>query len=262
MCSFGIVPYLYNYKAYLRIDDNKISGRFGFFKRLECEIDDVDYVLVQFDTMHILLKDRKYYIMGIRNAYEIGAFIMPKISFRFDGNKQDIVANLKKRKQSIKKNSILACCSVGLSFVWIFATIFLTGCKEQLSEFNHTDWIIFSIMCVLEVLTVIAMFTFAIKARRGNSVAMEKQFYEVRRATIESTPLLELPWKLKAVLTDAYYTHRVTVCDTETNDSLCCWIEMFDENFELKLLSPPTDFDSCEFRGVFEKCLDITAIFT
>ena len=265
ICSFGTVPFLYNYKAYLQIDDNKISGRFGFFKRLECDINDVDYVLVQFDTMHILLKDRKYYIMGIKNAYEVGGYIVSRIPFVFDGNKQDIVANLKKRKQSIKRNSILTFCAVGLSFVWVLATVFLTGCKEQLSKFNHTDWIIFSIMCVLEVLTVIAMFTFAIKARRGNPVALEKQIYGIHRTTIETTPLLKSPGELKAVLTDAYYSHRITLycnCIENNNESFYYNIEIFDEGFNLKFLYQSEFFESGEILEMFKGCLDITEEFT
>ena len=64
ICAFGIFPSSYNYKAYLHIDDRKISGRFGFFKRVECEIGDVDFAVVEIDGVRLLLKDRKYYNPG------------------------------------------------------------------------------------------------------------------------------------------------------------------------------------------------------
>ena len=213
---------------------------------------------------------RKTNVDGTRNIATVCRKLGIKMlyvstDYVFDGNKQDIVANLKKRKQSIKRNSILTFCAVGLSFVWVFATVFLTGCKEQLSEFNHTDWIIFSIMCVLEVLTVIAMFTFAIKARRGNPVALEKQIYEIHRTTIETTPLLESPGELKAVLTDAYYSHRITLhcnCIENNNESFHYNIEIFDEDFNLKFLYQSEFFESGEKLEMFKGCLDITEEFT
>ena len=79
--SFTIIPFLYNHKAYLYINDNKIVGKFGFFKRLECNISEVTFVLAQNNTIHIVLKDRKYHIMGIQNAYAISAFIQQKCRF-------------------------------------------------------------------------------------------------------------------------------------------------------------------------------------
>ena len=264
ICFFGVLLFLYNYKAYLHIDDHKISGRFGFFKRLECEINDVDFILVQFDTIHILLKDRKYCIRGVKNAHEIGSFIMPRLPFLFDGNKQDIIEDLKKRERAIKKNTILTFCAVGLSFVWLFATVFLTD-QRELSEFNHTDWILFSIMCFLEILTVIAMFVFARKIRYGNPIDLEKQIYGIHRTIIETTPLLYSPWKLKAVLTDAYFSYRMTVyvgCIENDKDSFCYRIEVFDKNFNLKFLGESEVFEGAAYFEMFKKCLDITTTFT
>jgi hypothetical protein len=263
MCAFGVIPFLYNYKAYLHINDNKIISRFGFFKRLECDITDVTFVLPRFDTMHILLKDRKHYIMGIKNAYEIGAFIMQRIPFLPYDNRQDVIVDVKKRNQSIKKNSVLTFCAIGLSFAWVFITVFLTGARD-LPKFNNTDWIIFSIMCFLEVLTVIAMFTFAIKARRGNPVRLEEQIYKIKRSTIETTPLLSVPGRIKSVLADPFFSHRITVCCNiiENNDEAFFYhIEIFNEDFNLKFLYQSKIFEGDEISEMFEGCLDITEKF-
>lgn len=259
-CSFGIFPSLYNYKAYLHIDDRKISGRFGFFKRVECEIGDVDFAVVEIDGVRLLLKDRKYYIRGIQNAYEVCAFLVPKLPFCFDGNKQDAISDLKKHEKNLKKNTILTFCVAGLPFVWILVAVFLTGARE-LSEFNSTDWIIFSIMCVLEISTVIAMFTFAMKTRQAHPIDLEKRIYGIRRTTIETTPLLKSPWNVKAVLTDVYFFHRITVydrCIENNGDSFCYRTEVFDENFNLKFLWESEIFESPVPLEMFENLLDIT----
>ena len=259
----GIFIFLYNHNAYLHIDDHKISGKFGFFKPLECDINDVDFVLAQFDTIHILLKNRKYYITGITNAYEISAFIMPKIPFNFKENKKDVIANIEKSNKNIKKNTILVFCSIGLSFLWVIITVLLTESKE-LQEFDNTDWIIFSTMCVLEALTIIAMFTFAIKARNQKPLVIKKQLYGIQRTTIEQTPLLKSPFTVKAVFTDAYFSHRITLydcCIENNSDSFCYTIETFDVNLNLKFLCQSNFFDNVELQKMFINDLDITESF-
>ena len=267
-CLFGIIPFLYNRKAFLHVDDNKISGKFGFFKRLECEIRDVDFVLVQFDAIHILLKNRKYYIRGIKNPMQIGAFIMPKIPFLFDGNRQDVIADLKKRRQDVKKNAVLIFCTIGLAFVWLVVAILLIGSSKEFSDFTRRDWGLFAILCLFEIPTVTAMFVFARKAWQANPLHLEKQLYGVRRTMIETTPLLKSPWKVKAVLTDAYFHERITIyseCIENDNDTFCYRIERFDANFNLKFFgeSKILKKDAFEYanREIFENYLDITTAF-
>ena len=133
--SFTIIPFLYNHKAYLYINDNKIVGKFGFFKKLECNISEVTFVLAQIDTIHIVLKDRKYYIMGIKNAYAISAFIQQKMPFSPCDVTEEEIENIKKRSQNQKKNIILVFLSQRFvpSFVSFtrrpFSLIFRTSSK-------------------------------------------------------------------------------------------------------------------------------------
>ena len=263
ICAFGMIPFLYNYKAYLHIDNNKIVGRFGFFKRLECDMADVTFVLPRFDTMHILLQDRKYYIMGIKNAYEVGAFMMQNIPFSPCENKQDVIANVKKRQQNIKKYSVFVFCAIGLSFLWVLITVFLTGARD-LPQFNPSDWIIFSMMCFLEVLTVSAMFTFAIKARQGNPVKLEEQIYKIKRSAIETAPLLAVSGRIQSVFADPFFSQRITVCLNiiEDNDeAFLYYTEIFDEDFKLKFAYQSRIFEDAEMYEMFRGCLDITEKF-
>ncbi|MBO7740131.1 MAG: hypothetical protein J6S34_01250, partial [Clostridia bacterium] len=49
--TVAVMPFLYNRKAYLHINGNQITGRFGLFKRLDCDITDITFVLAQFDQL-------------------------------------------------------------------------------------------------------------------------------------------------------------------------------------------------------------------
>ena len=165
ICAFGALPYLYNRNAYLHIVEEKITARYGLFNRLECEIGDVDFASAQNNTLHLLIKGKKRSIFGVTNSDKVAEYIVTKISFNFDGDANEIINILKARKQDTKKFSVLTYCSVGFSFFWIIITVLLTGARD-LPEFNRTDWTYFSAMCVLEAVTVVAMFVFAIKSGR------------------------------------------------------------------------------------------------
>lgn len=261
--SFTIIPYLYNHKAYLHINGNKIVGKFGFFKRLECDMSEVTFVLAQFDALHIVLKDRKYYILGILNTYAVSTFIQQKMPFSPCEVTEETIENIKKRTQNRKKNIILVFCTLGLSFAWLFITIFLTGARE-LPEFNRLDWIFFWVMWVLEIPTVIAMFVFAIRSGKRN-IQLEKQIYDIKRSVFETSPPLWGPGHLRAVLMDSICSRRIAVyCGCVENDprSTCCRIEILDENYKLQFLFQTEIFTMENFDEEFEGLVDITDKFT
>lgn len=56
---------------------------------------------------------------------------------------------------------------LGLMFVWIFVTVFLTGAREM-SEFSNDDFRIFGVFIAVEIITCIIMFVFAVKAGKEN----------------------------------------------------------------------------------------------
>ena len=261
--SFTIIPFLYNHKAYLCINDNKIVGKFGFFKRLECNISEVTFVLAQNDTIHIVLKDKKYYIMGIENAYAISVFIQQKMTFSPCNVTESLIERIKKRTHDRKKNIIIVFCTIGLSFVWLLIAIFLIDSSKEFSDFTQRDWGIFAILCTLELPTIIAMFVFAIKSGKQN-LQLEKQIYDVKRSILETSPLLWGPGSLRAVLTDSLCSKRITVyCGCVENDPLstCCRIEIFDENYKLQFIFQTEIFTMENFDEEFEGLLDITDKF-
>jgi len=261
--SFAAIPFLYNRKAYLHIDDNKLVGRFGFFKRIECDITNVTFVLAQFDTLHIILKDRKFHIRGIQNAYAISVFIQQRMPFSPCEVTAEVIENIKKRVEKRKKNIIGVFCMIGLSFAWIFIALPLIGVSKEFSDFTQREWGLFAILCAIELPTVMMMFVFAIRSGKGN-LKFEKQMYELRRSIMESTPLVVGPGHLKAVLTDYQCSQRITFyCACVDNDplSVCYNVEIFDENFKLKFTHQTEIFTLENFEEAVDGLLDITDQF-
>ena len=253
---------LYNHKAYLKIENNRIKGRFGLFKSLDCNISDITFVLAQIDRIHIILNDKKYNITGIKNAYAISTYIKQRLPFSPCDVTEELLEEIKRRKQNRKKNVILVFCAVGFSFVWLLITVILTGGRD-LPEFGSSDWIIFSTMCILEVITFSVLVIFAVKAAKGN-MKLEKQIYEVKRSIIECAPLLWGPGHVRSVLTDSECSHRITIfygCTENEERSVCFNLEILNDNNELLFVRQSeilTNEEADEAIEMFEGLLDIT----
>lgn len=70
------------------------------------------------------------------------------------------------KKQPIS-NLLITIILGALMLVWIFVTVALTGGREM-NEFTHTDKIIFTCFVITEILTVIFIFIFALRAGKNN----------------------------------------------------------------------------------------------
>jgi len=262
--ALAVILFLYNRKAYLQINDNRIVGKFGFFRRLDCDISEVTFVLVQNDTIHIVLKDQKYHVVGIKNAYAIGALIQQKMPFSPCEATKEAVESIKKRIRSRKKNIILVFCMAGLSLVWLLAAFPLIDTSKEFSDFIPRDWWIFAILCALELATLITMFVLAVRTRKGN-LQLEKQIYEIKRSAMETTPLLWGPGELRAVLAYPLYSQRVTVysgCVENDPLSTCCRVESFDEKYQLKFLYQTEPCTVENLDESFQGLIDLTDKFT
>lgn len=68
----GIGFLLFNFKAFFYIDNKHIKGKYHYFGRIDCNVDDVTYTLGRNKTLIIQLKDGKTHtIMGIENAWHL-----------------------------------------------------------------------------------------------------------------------------------------------------------------------------------------------
>lgn len=75
--------------------------------------------------------------------------------------------------KTARKNLIGLCTGILLMFVWIFATVFLTGGRE-LEDFSKLDWMIFSCFLIIEITTIVITFVFAIKTGKENNKALNE----------------------------------------------------------------------------------------
>ncbi len=259
LCLLGIFLFIYNRGAYLQLDDRKIVGNFGLFNHLECKMADVRFAMAEMDRVLILINGRTYRIRGVKNAFEVRDFIRQRMPFEPCRSKRELAASVKKQSQYQKKHIFAVVCSGVLSFVWIFITIALTGARD-LPEFHTLDWVFFSIMCALEVPTIIAMFVFAIKSGK-RSFPLEKQTYELKRSILESTPLLSGPGRVISVLTDFDCSQRITVygdCVDHEDDSTCYSIEVFDKNYKLIFAYQSECFASEDLPEITDGLWDVT----
>ena len=170
---------------------------------------------------------------------------------------ETLIEELNKLKAIKKKGLIYVCSGLALMFINIFITVFLTGDREMY-EFRKTDWIVFAIMCVIEIVTVIATFYFARKTGKNN-VPIEKLKYCIRRTIVESYPLL--PGNVIKVFSDENYTGRITLFGYPNDDSVYYTVQQFASDYTFFKSYESEIFENIEqLQGDFEVLIDITEI--
>ncbi len=229
-CLFGIIALLFNNKAFLYIDNCHIKGKYYLFSKIDCNISDVVFSLGRNGTLIIQLKDGKTHtIMGIDNAWELGLFIRKNITFNAFEQPEKLIENLNELKHERKKGIIYVCLGLAMMFVNIFVTVFLTD-ERELYEFTKSDWIIFGVMCVVEIATVIITFYYADKTGKKN-VPIEKLKYDIRRTVIETKPLV-YGYIIK-VFTDYDCTGRIVVLGYPDDESVYYIMQEFASDYSL-----------------------------
>ena len=145
ICLTSIAALLFNFKAYLYVDNGCIKGKYHWFGKIDCNITDVDFVLGQGNSLTIQLNNgKRHTIMGIENAFSLSSAIRQNMSFETTEQPIVLIENLNALKSAKKQGVINVCLCLVLMFINIFVTVFLTG-ERDLHEFSKTDWIIFII---------------------------------------------------------------------------------------------------------------------
>lgn len=256
---FGLIGtgfLLFNFKAFFYIDNGHIKGKYHYFGKINCNIGDVAFTLGRNQTLIIQLKDGKTYtIMGIENAWQLASIIRQNMPFEVAEQPETLIEELNKLKSSKKKGLVYVCFGLALMFINIFITVFLTNDREM-HEFNITDWTVFAIMCVIEIVTVIVTFFFASKTGKNN-VTIEKLKYSIQRTIIESYPLL--PGNVIKVFSDENYTGRITLFGYPNNDSVYYTVQEFASDYTFFKTYESEIFENAEqLQDGFEALIDIT----
>lgn len=137
-----------NRKAYIHVDDQGISAFCHFGLALKCDFTDVSDVLFGGTGLNIRLKNgKKYNLMNLNNAYQIGKYIRKRIAVMQPASldKDKMTATLLQLRKRRKYEGITAI----ICFLLLFPSVFLAEALKnwmELHHFNADDWTVFSIM--------------------------------------------------------------------------------------------------------------------
>ena len=230
ICLTVIASWLWNYGAFIHIGEDSIEAKYHWFGKISCKLSDVTYAFSQRNTLTIQSKNGKTCtIFGLTNSHPLASFIRRKMYFELAERPETLIRQLSNLKSARKKESLYTCSGAVLMFVNIFITDFLTDGKE-LYEYNKIQWIIFSIMSLIEIATTIGTFHFALKAGKKN-ICIDRLQYTIRRTIIETYPLL--PGYAISVYTDDDYIGRITVFGYHLQNDVYYSVQKFDAEYNL-----------------------------
>ena len=252
-----VIPsWLLNYGAFIHVDEDSIKAKYHWFGKIDCKLSDVTFAMPQVNTLIIQLKDGKTHtIMGVENSWPLAYVIRRNMHFESTEQPEMLIEKLNNLKSAKKKGLVYVCFGVALMFINIFVAVFLTG-EREMHQFSNGDWTIFSVMCAIEIVTVIATFYFAQKTGKNN-VPIEKLKYEIKRRIIETQPLL--PGFVIAVYTDENYMGRITVFGYPNDNAVYYSVQEFASDYTLFRAYTSDVYNSQEELPTdFEGLIDIT----
>jgi hypothetical protein len=219
---------LLNRGAYIHIEENTIKAKYHWFGKLDCAIDDVEFVLPQINTLTILLKNgKRHVIMGVENSWELGAAIR-RLCFEIEKETTNSLRQKLSQAQATRKKELWwVIGGIIVMFVNIFIADFLTGGMDT-NEFSQLDWILFATMGVIELLTLVGLFYVAERCGK-HLLPIEQLKYRLRGAIIATHPLPAN--NVTAVYTDENHTGRIVVCGFPNDDSVYYCVQKIYSNF-------------------------------
>ena len=259
ICGLIAIPsMLLNRGAYIHIEENTIKAKYHWFGKLDCSIDDIEFVLPQINTLTILLKSgKRHVIMGVENSWALGSAIRRQ-GFEIEKEAPDSLRQKLSLAQATRKKELWwVFGGITLLFVNIFIAVLLTGGRD-LHEFSQLDWILFSVMGAIELLTLIGLF-YAAQRCRKHLLPIEQLKHRLRGAIIATHPLPTN--NITAVYTDENHTGRIVVCGFPNDDSVYYCVEEIYGNFELETVHTSEIYESTEElpEEVFSALIDVTA---
>ena len=259
ICGLIAIPsMLLNHGAYIHIEENIIKAKYHWFGKLDCSTDDIEFVLPQVNTLTILMKGgKRHVIMGVENSWTLSSAIRRQ-SFEIEKESPNSLRQKLSLAQATRKKELWwVFGSIALMFVNIFIAVLLTGGRD-LPEFSKLDWILFSVMGVIELLTLISLFYVAQRCGK-HLLPIEQLKYRLRGAVIATHPLPTN--NITAVYTDENHTGRIVVCGFPNDDSVYYCVEEIYGNFALETVHTSEIYESIEElpEEGFSALIDITA---
>ncbi len=254
--SVGLCILLFNHKAFIHIDGAHIEAKFGYFTRLDCDINEISYAEFGANNMLIILlkNGKQLTVTGLENGFEIRSTILSKISFEPIEDTEKAKTELAELKTKQKSGIVPMCICLVLMFALIFITVVLTG-ERELHEFSSFDWILFAAMGAVGIVNLAFTFYFA---RLGGSVNVKisRLEYAIRRSIVEWAPVAGSA-SLKYVFTDAEYTGRILIFENEQS-GIWLHIQELDGDYNLRIESEGTADNMDDLISSLEGLTDIT----
>ena len=242
LCGMVAIPsMLLNHDAYIHVEENTIKAKYHWFGRLDCCIDDVEFVLPQINTLTILLRNgKRHVIMGVENSWALSSAIRRQ-GFTLESESPDVLYQKLDHIQVVRKKELWwVLGGVALMSANIFIAVLLTGGRDM-HEFGKLDWILFAVMGLIELLTLIGLFYAA--GRCGKYLLpIEQLKYRLRGAMIASQPLPSN--NIKNVFTDENYPGRIIVCGFPNDESIYYCVQEFAGNSELETVHTSEIYDN------------------
>lgn len=232
LCTLAAISaLLFNHGAYIRIEENRINAKYHWFDRLDCAIDDIEFVLPKTNTLTFLLKGgKRHMIMGVENSWDLSSAIRRYV-FGLETESPDSVRQKLEQAQATRKKALWWVLGLGtLMFANIFIAVLLTGGRE-LHEFSKLDWILFSVMGFVELLTLVSLF-YAAQRYGKYMLPIEQLKYRLRGAVIAAAPLPTN--STVAVYMDWDHIGRIVVCGFPNDESVYYYVQKVLGDFELE----------------------------
>ena len=232
-----IISLYVNRKAHIHVDEKKISAFCHFALTLECDFSEVRNVSYGGTGLNIQLKNgKKYNLMNLENAYQIGKYIQRRISGKpaVSLNKDELMAAIPPLRKKRKREGITSICCFLLLFPVIVLTSALTDWKD-LQEFSSKDWTVFSIMAGMGVITV-AVFCVLLRKYLLHSEELDKIQGALYQTILKTSPV-QPGNAIKLFIDDGIYASiRLTVYGYPNSDEVYFTVEQVTQNYEMKCI--------------------------
>lgn len=232
----GISLYV-NRKAYIHVDDQSISAFCHFGLSLECDLSDVSNVSYSSIGLNIQLKSgKKYNLMNLENADQIGKYIQKRISVKptISLDKDELMAVIPPLRKKRKQEGISSIICFLLILPGIFLTTVLTGWQE-LHEFSSNDWTVFSIMLGVEVIVVV-VFCILLRKYLLHTDELNKMQGTLYQIILKTAPVQPGNAIKLFIDDDICASIRLTVYGCPNSDEVYCTVEQVNQSYEIECI--------------------------
>lgn len=226
-----------NRKAHIHVGENKISAFCHFGLTLECDLSEVSNVSYGGTGLNIQLKNgKKYNLMNLENAYQIGKYIQKRISVKptISLNKDELMSAIPPLRKKRKREGISSIICFLLLFPGIFLTSALTGWKD-LHEFSSNDWTVFSIMAGAGVIVIVA-FCILLRKYLLHTDELNKMQGTLYQIILQTAPVQPGNAIKLFIDDDVYSSIRLTIYGYPNSDEVYFTVEQVNQSFEIECI--------------------------